>query len=83
MDIQTYNIQFLKEYQKFKVTHNNRRAKLQRITENRNICPECGANIDYDRDRCEEYCTECGLITSASIPYSGNRRVMYPFGLLL
>ena len=62
---------------------NRRRARLTRIDEDNTICPQCGANIRFDSEHMEEYCTECGLITRASIPYSSLQKVYYPYGLLL
>jgi hypothetical protein len=60
-----------------------RRAKLHRNNENQEICPECGAETITDLDRCEIYCTDCGLVVKASISYVGNRFILYPYGTLL
>ena len=60
-----------------------RRAKLHPNTEDTHICPECGAETITDLDRCEIYCHDCGLIVKASIEYVGNKRLMYPYGILL
>lgn len=84
MDFEKYNDKFLKEYlqfNKYKVVY--RRAKLHRVTEDTSICPDCGAETRVDMDRCEAYCKECGLVTQATIPYVGVKKVSYMYGLLL
>lgn len=84
MDFEKYNDKFLKEYLKFKKTSVvNRRAKLHRINDNINVCPDCGAETRTDYEHAETYCTECGLITQATIEYVGNKKIKYPYGLLL
>ena len=60
-----------------------RRARLQPNNEKVEICPQCGAHTEYDMDRAEIYCTDCGLIVKASIPYVGNKFISYPYGTLL
>ena len=85
MDFEKYNDKFLKEYLQFN-RHKRliyRRAKHYRVTDDTETCPECGADTITDMDRCEIYCKECGLVTQATIPYVGLRKVNYKYGLLL
>lgn len=83
MDFEKYNDKFLKEYLRFnKKRIVYRRAKLYRVNEDTSVCPECGARTETDMEHAETYCTSCGLVTSATIPYVGNRRIKYPYGLL-
>ena len=60
-----------------------RRAKLHLNNENTEICPKCGAETITDLDRCEIYCSNCGLVIKASIEYVGVKRLLYPYGTLL
>lgn len=49
-----------------------------------NRCPECGGEIEYSsEDEDEAICTECGLITSASISYVAGVKIDLPYGLRL
>lgn len=82
MDQYQYCLKFLNEYLK-DVTYNNRRAKLHPNIEKTGICPSCGAKTKTDLDKAEIYCTDCGLVVKASIPYVGNKKIDYPYGTLL
>lgn len=47
-------------------------------------CPECGGEVEYSsEDEDEAYCTECGLITSASIRYVAGNKIDLPYGIRL
>ena len=46
-------------------------------------CPECGAEIEVDKDLCEEYCSQCGLITRNSYPYIAGQKYTLPYGIRL
>ena len=83
MDQYDYCLKFLKKYLNESVTLNLRRAKLQPNKEKIGICPECGAQTRIDMGRAEIYCTDCGLVVKASIPYAGVKKVNYPYGTLL
>ena len=49
-----------------------------------NKCPECHGQIEYStEDEDEAYCTECGLIVSASIAYVAGFKIDLPYGLRL
>ena len=48
---------------------------LSREDNETEICPECGANTQYDEDKAEIYCTDCGLVVKASIHYSGVKHI--------
>lgn len=41
-------------------------------------CPECRGLLDADED--ETICTQCGLVTSASIEYTAGMKVILPHG---
>lgn len=43
-------------------------------------CPECGCDLTSTLDEDETICTNCGLITSASIEYVGLRKIDLPYG---
>ena len=60
-----------------------RRAKLQYTEEHPEVCPKCGADTITDMGMMEIYCPDCGLVVKASIEYSGVKRVLYPYGILL
>lgn len=45
-----------------------------------NYCPECGAELTTTEDEDETICTGCGLITSMSIEYVANTRIILPYG---
>ena len=85
MDFEKYNDKFLKEYLQFnkhkRVVY--RRAKLHRIQEDTSKCPECGASTIIDLEHMETYCTQCGLVCQATIPYVGIKKINYHYGLLL
>ena len=45
-------------------------------------CTECNnTTLTYDRDRCEIYCTKCGLVHASNISFVGGTRIIYPYGL--
>lgn len=47
-------------------------------------CPECGGEVEYSsEDEDEAYCTQCGLITSASIQYVAGVKIDLPYGIRL
>ena len=49
-----------------------------------NRCPECGGIIEYSsEDEDEAYCTECGLVTSASNCYVAGFKIDLPYGIRL
>ena len=83
MDQYDYCLKFLNKYLKNESVTLNRRAKLHPNKEKVGICPECGAKTKIDMDRAEIYCTDCGLVVKASIPYTGVKTVNYPYGTLL
>lgn len=83
MDQYSYCLKFLNEYLKTGNITCNRRAKLYMNREKVSKCPECGAHTEYDQDKAEVYCTDCGLVVKASIPYVGNKQIIYPYGTLL
>ena len=83
MDQYSYCLKFLNEYLKKENITCNRRAKLIPNKEKVGICPECGAHTEYDMDKAEIYCHDCGLVVKASIPYVGNKQIIYPYGILL
>ena len=60
-----------------------RRARLLWNTEKVGICPDCGAHTEYDLDKAEIYCKNCGLVVKASITYVGTKSIIYPYGTLL
>ena len=45
-----------------------------------NKCPECGSQLSTTIDESETICTQCGLITSASIEYVAGIRIHLPYG---
>lgn len=83
MDQYDYCLKFLNKYLKNESVIGYRRARLHRNNEKLGICPECGAHTEYDMDKAEIYCTDCGLIVKASISYVGTKQVIYPYGTLL
>ena len=47
-------------------------------------CPECGGIIEYSsEDEDEAYCTDCGLVTSASNCYVAGFKIDLPYGIRL
>lgn len=80
IDLQVYEEKFLKEFKKD--TEDLKRAEVIRVKENRRKCPDCHSynTLMTDLDRAETYCTECGLVTSATINYVGLREVHYKHG---
>ena len=47
-------------------------------------CPECGGEIKYSsEDEDEAYCTDCGLVTSASTAYVAGVHIDLPYGIRL
>ena len=47
-------------------------------------CPECQGEIEYSsEDEDEAYCTECGLIVTASSQYVAGFKIDLPYGLRL
>ena len=83
MDQQDYIEKFLKKFKEQYNVNGFRRAPLHYTYEKTGTCPECGAKTVTDMDRAEIYCTCCGLIVKASIPYVGNKQVKYLYGTLL
>lgn len=83
MDQYQYCLKFLNNYLKKGNVTFNRRAKLHPNREKVSTCPECGAETITDMDKAEIYCTDCGLVVKASIPYVGNKKINYPYGTLL
>ena len=57
-----------------------RRAKIIKVEEDTSSCPRCQSETTTDHHRAETYCKECGLIVSATIEYTGLRRVYYEYG---
>ena len=45
-----------------------------------NYCPECGGPLTTTLDEYETICTECGLVTSASIEYVSVTKIILPYG---
>ena len=45
-----------------------------------NYCPECGGPLTSTIDEDETICTECGLVTSASIEYVSVTKIILPYG---
>ena len=43
-------------------------------------CPECGSPLTTTIDEDETICTQCGLITSASIEYVAGTKIIYDYG---
>ena len=60
--------------------HLHKRAKIIRIQEDTTSCPHCHNETTTDHHRAETYCTECGLVVSATIDYVGLRRIHYEYG---
>lgn len=58
----------------------NKRAKIIRVNEDTTSCPHCQNETTTDHHRAETYCTGCGLVVSATIEYTGLRRVHYEYG---
>lgn len=46
-------------------------------------CPECGAELTTTEDEDEAYCTDCGLVTSASNCYVAGFKIDLPYGIRL
>lgn len=52
--------------------------------ENIEKCPECETlTITLSEDKSYEYCTECGLITRASIEYVAGHKIDLPYGVIM
>jgi len=52
--------------------------------ENTDKCPECQTlTIKLSDDKSYEYCTQCGLITRASITYAAGLRIDLPYGIII
>lgn len=52
--------------------------------ENVEKCPDCQTlTIKLSEDKSYECCTNCGLITRASIAYVAGQRLDLPYGLLI
>lgn len=83
MDQQEYENKFLKKFKEQFNVNDIRRASLHYTYEKVSTCPECGAHTEYDMDKAEIYCKDCGLVVKASIYYVGNHRIIYPYGILL
>ena len=43
-------------------------------------CPECRGLLDTTIDEDETICTNCGLVTSASIEYAAGIKIILPHG---
>lgn len=43
------------------------------------VCPECDGTLTTE-NRAETFCTNCGLVTSASIEYVGLTKIDLPYG---
>lgn len=72
-----------KQQYKFPGYTKPKRAKIRTTDEDTSKCPYCGADTVTDNDKAEIYCHDCGLVVKASIEYVGNKRLMYPYGILL
>lgn len=56
----------------------------EELYENIEKCPECKTlTIQLSEDKSYEYCTNCGLITRASIAYAAGLRLDFPYGILI
>lgn len=54
------------------------------ILDDPEICPNCHTHtIKLDDEKCEEYCTKCGLITRASSRYVAGKQIELPYGLII
>lgn len=54
------------------------------ILDDPEICPECRTRtIILDKEKCEEYCTECGTITRAASRYVAGTQIELTYGLIL
>ena len=52
--------------------------------ENLSKCPECGTmTIKLSDTNDYEYCTECGLITRASVKFVAGQKIDLPYGILI
>jgi len=60
-----------------------KRAKIIRAELNFDKCPECKGRVIHNEEHCLDYCTECGLVTRASIEYVGLRKADYPYKILI
>ena len=61
-----------------------KRAKIKKAKITFNKCPECKTNtVTYDEEHCLDYCTVCGLVTRASLEYTGLRKAKYPYHILI
>ena len=64
-------------------TRKRKRAKKIRANINFTECPECKKHVTHDEEHCLDYCTNCGLVTRASLQYTGLRKAKYPYHLLI
>jgi len=65
---------------------NPRRYYIQSFLNHESLayCPECQGEIEYSsEDEDEAYCTQCGLVTSASIRYVAGQKIDLPYGIRL
>ncbi|MCR5027014.1 MAG: hypothetical protein K6A34_06205 [Methanobrevibacter sp.] len=54
------------------------------ILDDPEICPECKTRtIVLDKEKCEEYCINCGTITRASSRYVAGKQVDLAYGLII
>lgn len=54
------------------------------INDDPEVCPYCGTHtIILDEEKCEEYCTTCGVITRAASRYVAGNKVDLPYGLII
>ena len=54
------------------------------ILDNPEICPECNTKtIILDKEKCEEYCTNCGTITRAASRYVAGNMIDLAYGIII
>ena len=54
------------------------------ILDDPTICPECQTRtIILDEEKCEEYCTHCGMVTRAASCYVAGEKIELPYGLII
>ena len=54
------------------------------ILDDPTICPECRTRtIILDNEKCEEYCTRCGMVTRAASRYVAGKQIDLPYGLII
>ncbi len=58
----------------------------EEISQKRRYCPRCKSkHIIHDLDKCEVYCSTCGLVLQGnqSSLYINNQKTYFPWGLIL